>query len=120
MPVIIFVGIVRLIPAAILESRFFITLRSIIIKISRMEFVFMERNFMILITPKVTKPLNKDSLQSLNNKIVGAMSRENVLELNKKPKNDRENIRDSASRRRPVRKNGGGNNGCSTVSCNSN
>lgn len=38
---------------------------------------------MISIPSKITKPLNKDSLQSLNNKIAGSMSKETVLELNK-------------------------------------
>ena len=74
---------------------------------------------MILITPKVTKPLNKDSLQSLNNKIVGAMSRENVLELNKKPKTI-EKILETVLQDEGLYGKTGGNNGCSTVSCNSN
>ena len=54
---------------------------------------------MLAIPSKITKPLNKDSLQSLNNKIAGAMSKETVLELNKQQRNVGRDVRNNAERK---------------------
>ena len=62
---------------------------------------------MISIPSKITKPLDKDSLQSLNSKIAGAISKGTVLELNKQQRSVERDVGNNVEGVPPKRKNNG-------------